>query len=226
MATETQAGSSIQHTGDGGVKVAFITSGASIITAFVTALLAFFAATRSSERSASEAAVSAADAQITSQTVASLAQKVEAIAAQARCPVPITEDNIASVVTYVDEFPVGAATATHRELVNRTGSGCLIGGAILGYYFRNPATSENYTIRIKVDDAEFDYPLRAMNGANAHAYAQDAAANNTGVLVLPSIAFAKSLRIQYDYVGFPEEGKHLAYSAYAMVLPFETSEAR
>ncbi|WP_257385039.1 hypothetical protein [Tahibacter caeni] len=195
-----------RKTGDT-VKIALISAVTAVITALITAGVTVYQATLAAEKAASEAKASAEHAKESEQGASRAARVAEALN-DGKCPSAVTKDGVPLLKTFTDNYEGTAGSA--RELLNIQGHGCLISGSVLGYYVQNTAGGRNYTISINVDGYEFTYPMNT-DGKTA-AYAQDAAENNTGVLVLPQIAFRNSLRITYYYAG---GGKEIA--AHALV---------
>jgi len=122
-------------------------------------------------------------------------------------PQAISKANQGSLKTFSDEFH-GASPST-RELLDITGKGALISGAVLGFYFKDAPGGANYVVQVEIDGIAFKYP-----SVSQRAYAQTGGGNNAGVLVLPPVRYSKSLRITYWY---PGGGRYV--SAYAVVLP-------
>lgn len=189
------------------VKIALISAVTAVITALITAGVTIYQSTIAAEKAATEAKASAELAKESEQG-ASRAARVAETLNDGKCPSAMTRDGVPLLRTFTDNYEGAGGSA--RELLNIQGYGCLISGSILGYYVQNTAGVRNYTISINVDGYEFTYPMNT-NGKSVM-YAQDAAENNTSVLILPQIAFRNSLRITYYYAG---GGKEIA--AHALV---------
>ena len=190
------------------VRIALISSVTAVTTALITAGMTFYTSTFAAEEAAAQA-----------QDFANLAKESEQVASRAlrnaetlkagSCPTTVTKDGLPRLTTFTDNYPGHGGPA--RELLSIQGHGCLISGSVLGHRVQNTAGERNYTISIDIDGHPFTYPMNTDE--NSAAYAQDSAENNTGVLVLPQIAFRDSLRITYYYAG---GGKEIA--AHALVF--------
>lgn len=191
------------------VKIALISALSAIITSLITAGVTVYQLTLAAQKAAAEAKASAEQAKESEQG-ASRAARVSETLTDGRCPSAVTRDGVPLLKTFTDNYEGSGGSA--RELLNIQGHGCLISGSILGYYVQNTAGGRNYTISINVDGYEFAYPMNT-DGKTA-AYAQDAADNNTGVLILPQLAFRNSLRITYYYAGGGREIAAHALVAY------------
>lgn len=119
----------------------------------------------------------------------------------------IAKSNVARLKTFSDEYH--SRRPSSRELLSISGSGTLIAGTVLGFYFKNTPNGDNYTVQIDVDGHSFQYPA-----ATQRAYAQSASGGNTGVLILPAIRYMQSIRVTYAY---PGGDRYVA--AHATVLP-------
>jgi len=122
--------------------------------------------------------------------------------------------NDLSDFNHLSDF-VQSSSASWRTLVDVTGPGTLVGGTVLGYYFRSASSGMDwdvsYRIVISIDGGTpFSYPKTPKEIG----YAQDHVGNNSGVVVLPPIHFNSSLKITYYY-----PGTNLAVNGYAMVRP-------
>jgi hypothetical protein len=122
-------------------------------------------------------------------------------------PQSLSKANVGSIRTFADEYH-GKSTSP-RELLNISGKGALISGAVLGFYFKDAPGGANYVVQIDVDGIPFKYP-----SVSQRAYTQGQDGANSGVLVLPQIRYSQSLRITYWY-----PGGNRYISAYAIVLP-------
>jgi hypothetical protein len=122
-------------------------------------------------------------------------------------PQSISKGNVALLRTFEDEYH--APSPANRELLNITGKGTIVSGAILGFYFKDSPGGANYVVQIVLDGIPFKYPA-----VSQRAYAQNRDGANAGVLMLPPIRYAQSLRITYAY---PGGDRYI--SAYAVVLP-------
>ncbi|MEA2414894.1 MAG: hypothetical protein QOI58_1551 [Thermoanaerobaculia bacterium] len=122
-------------------------------------------------------------------------------------PQSISKGNVALLRTFEDEYH--APSPASRQLLNITGRGTIVSGAILGFYFKDSPGGANYVVSIVLDGVPFKYPA-----VSQRAYAQNRDGANTGVLMLPPIRYTESLRITYAY---PGGDRYI--SAYAVVLP-------
>ncbi len=183
-----------------------ITASISAISAVITTLIAggvtIYQAKLAAEKAATEAAESSVSATQSAENARRSEEKAARIAradatlAAAKCPSALTSDGIPSFSTY-GERNVGKEGAA-VELLNADGPGCLIGGEILGHNFQHEKDGRNFTILIELDGRRIVYPMSTNKIVSA---AHDQRRNSMGVLVLPQIAFQKSLRITYYYTG-------------------------
>ena len=183
-----------------GVKVTVIAAIAGIITSLITAGATIYQTSATAKQAANEAAAAASDARQSVEKIDRLKQ-ADAALTETRCPTALTRQGLPLVKPFWDHFE--SASGSDRTLLNIQGKGCLMSGFVLGYYFKSSAGGTNYTISIAIDGYEFAYPTGPSDVPVA--YAQNVAGENTGVLVLPQIAFRESLRISY----YPGEGKEI-----------------
>ena len=117
-----------------------------------------------------------------------------------------TSDDLSDYVHHEDT--IDSASKSLRTLVDITGeSGTLMGGTVIGHYFTSHNGGSNYKVTIEVDGSSFLFPKATANVG----YSQDAANNNTAVIVLPVINYSNSLKITYYY-----EGTNHTVNGYAM----------
>lgn len=137
------------------------------------------------------------------------AEEARLAAEQARGPCPaLSIENLGAVRTFSKSHQASSPVAV--ELVSIAGKGCLVAGAVLGYYNQRLQGDENYAIQIEVDGQTYKYPATEQPVA----YAQGSDTNNSGVLPLPTIRYRNSLRITYYY-----PGTNVRLNGYAVVLP-------
>jgi len=180
-----------------------------VIGAIATISAAIIAANATAERK-TETTISESGSEIQALLRDVAVLKRDILAAQAvqhSFTQSIAKSNVSRLRTFSDEYHSKRPSA--RELLNISGSGTLISGTVLGFYFKNTPNGDNYTVQIDVDGHSFKYPA-----ATQRAYAQSTGGGNTGVLVLPPIRYMQSIRVTYAYPG----GERYV-AAHATVLP-------
>lgn len=139
------------------------------------------------------------------------AEEAKAAAEQALGPCPsLSAATFGATQTYSTTHQ--ARTGSLVELVAVDGSGCLLSGAILGYYFQRLQgdENENYANQIEIDGRTYKYPRVEQTIASG----DDNVVHKTGIFPLPTIRYKESLRITYYYAG---TGARV--NACAVVLP-------
>ena len=189
------------------ILIAIIGALSSIGTAWVTAN--GVAANKTTETiSASGSEIAELRRQIDETAKKAEDARLAAEQALAPCP-PLSAANLGSARTFLKTNE--GRTPAVVELLALNGSGCLVSGAILGFYFQRLQGDTSYSIQIEVDGQTHKYPA----ADRAVAYAADNKKDNTGVLPLPTLRYSRSLRITYYYPGGPAS----RVNAYAVVIP-------
>jgi hypothetical protein len=144
--------------------------------------------------------------------IADAAQKADEAriaAEQARGPCPsLSVENLGSTRTFYKTHQTTSGVAV--ELLSVSGKGCLVAGAVLGYYNQRLQGDENYAVQLEIDGQTHKYPATDQPVA----YAQGIDTNNSGVLALPTIRYSRSLRITYYY-----PGTNVRLNGYAVIIP-------
>ena len=121
-----------------------------------------------------------------------------------KCPSALNQDILDRSKSY--GFKHEGRGLKRLNLVDVSGSGCLISGVVAGYYFQDDTGGTNYTIKIDVDGKETIYPRPdSQTGDVVHAYGQSSGEQNTGILILPPIEFRQSLKVSFVYPGVGKE---------------------
>ncbi len=190
------------------ILVTLIGSITSIVVAWITAL-GIAQSTTNKTIKTSDSEISSLAEQIENLRAEVAAAKTTLSEAIHPCPEAVSRENFNALRFFEDHHRDEGPSS--RELLNISGRGCLVTGALLGYFFQNEHDGMNYTVQIEIDGFPFHYPLIK----NSRAYAQDSAGDNTGVLSLPPLRFSRSLRITYYH---PVDKPSRAVTAYAVVL--------